>query len=373
MAEPREPAATGNYAATPRGPAVPYYQYLDAEGRVQRPLPGWAADPEPLQASYRIMQRTRCFDARAIALQRTGQLGTYGSSLGQEAVGAAIGAAMRREDVLLPTYREYAAQLLRGVAMHELLLYWGGDERGMAFKDDAVREDFPICVPIAGHAPHAVGVAAAFQYRQQPRVAVCVLGDGGSSKGDFYEALNLAGIWQLPVVFVIVNNQWAISVRRSQQSGTPTLAQKAIAAGLPGELVDGNDVIALRERLQHAIDHARAGQGATVIEALTWRLGDHTTADDASRYREQAEVESRWRLDPIQRLRTYLTQAGAWDEEQEQSLQMELAQQVEEAVQKYLDTPPQPPESMFDDLYESLPSALREQRQTAIARGKFHA
>lgn len=370
MAEPREPAATGNYAATPRGPAVPYYQYLDAEGRVQRPLPGWAADPEPLQASYRIMQRTRCFDARAIALQRTGQLGTYGSSLGQEAVGAAIGAAMRREDVLLPTYREYAAQLLRGVAMHELLLYWGGDERGMAFKDDAVREDFPICVPIAGHAPHAVGVAAAFQYRQQPRVAVCVLGDGGSSKGDFYEALNLAGIWQLPVVFVIVNNQWAISVRRSQQSGTPTLAQKAIAAGLPGELVDGNDVIALRERLQHAIDHARAGQGATVIEALTWRLGDHTTADDASRYRSDAEVEAARASEPLKRLRNHLRAQGHWDDAREQRLLETCKQEVEQEVQRYLDTPPPAPEAMFEHLHAELPATWAAQPALAAGRGK---
>jgi pyruvate dehydrogenase E1 component alpha subunit len=157
------------------------------------------------------------------------------------------------------------------------------------------------------------------------------------------------------------------------QTHAQTLAQKAIAAGIPGEQIDGNDVIALRDRIERAVEEARNGGGPCLIEALTYRLCDHTTADDASRYREQVEVEQRWRFDPIQRLQTYLTQAGAWNEAQETALQAELTQQVEEAVQKYLNTPPQAPESMFDYLYETLPAALQEQRQAAIARGKSHA
>jgi pyruvate dehydrogenase E1 component alpha subunit len=317
------------------------------------------------------MVLTRLFDKKAVALQRTGQLGTYASSLGQEAISVAIGNVMASEDVLLTSYREYGAQLQRGVTMTELLLYWGGDERGMAYQGP--RQDFPICVPVASQVPHAVGVGYAIKLRREPRVAACVFGDGATSKGDFYEAINAAGVWQLPIVFVINNNCWAISVPLETQTHTQTLAQKAIAAGIPGEQIDGNDVIALRDRIAQAIEKARNGGGPCLIEALTYRLCDHTTADDASRYRGQVEVEQRWRFDPIQRLQTYLTQAGAWNEAQETDLQAELTQQVEEAVQKYLNTPPQAPESMFDYLYETLPAALREQRQAAIARGKSHA
>ena len=180
---------------------------------------------------YRQMVLTRLFDQKAVALQRTGRIGTYAPTLGQEAIGVAIGALMQAEDVLVPYYRDTAVQLMRGVKMEEILLYWGGDERGSAFADPAVAEDFPLCVPIATQALHACGVASAFKIRGEHRVAVTTCGDGATSKGDFLEALNVAGAWQLPVVFVVNNNQWAISVPRRIQCGAPTLAQKAIGAG----------------------------------------------------------------------------------------------------------------------------------------------
>ena len=189
------------------------------------------------------MVLTRVFDKKAIALQRTGKMGTYPSSLGQEAISVAIGSVMQKDDVLFPYYREYGAQFLRGVTMTEIFQYWGGDERGMDYKGP--QKDFPICVPIATHAPHAVGVAYAMKLRKEPRVAVFVCGDGATSKGDFYEAMNAAGLWKLPVVFVVNNNQWAISVRREIQTGCQTIAQKAIAAGFDGEQVDGNDIVAV--------------------------------------------------------------------------------------------------------------------------------
>lgn len=350
---------------------VHYTQYLNEKAEILDSLPPFAQDPKNLIPLYRAMALTRFFDKKAVSLQRTGQLGTYASSLGQEAISVAIGHVMVPEDTLLTSYREYGAQLQRGVTMTELLLYWGGDERGMAYQGS--RQDFPISVPVASQIPHAVGVGYAIKLRREPRVAVCVLGDGATSKGDFYEAINAAGVWNLPVVFVINNNCWAISVPLEGQTHAQTLAQKAIAAGIPGEQVDGNDVIALQDRIHNGVEKARRGEGPCLIEALTYRLCDHTTADDASRYREQAEVEARWGFDPLQRLRTHLTQVGAWDETQEQALQTELTQQVEEAVQKYLDTLPQAPESMFDYLYETLPTALSGQRQAAIARGKTHA
>ncbi|MDN5848153.1 MAG: thiamine pyrophosphate-dependent enzyme, partial [Nitrococcus sp.] len=265
---------------------VCYTGYLDHELQVTAPLPEFARDPANLIAAYRAMTNARAFDRKAINLQRTGQLGTFASCLGEEAIAVAVGLAMRPEDVLLPMYRHHGAYLSRGVRIEELLAYWGGDERGMDF--ESVREDFPIAVPIATHAPHAVGVAYAFKYRREPRVAVCLLGDGATSKGDFYEAMNAAGTWDLPVVFVVCNNLWAISVPRKLQSRAQTLAQKAIAAGFDGEQVDGNDYIALRDRMDRALQRARSGEGPSLIEALTYRMGDHTTADDARRYRSAA-------------------------------------------------------------------------------------
>lgn len=345
---------------------IHYHQYLNHQGKLLHPLPDFARDPEHLIRLYRAMLLTRLFDTKAIALQRTGQLGTYASSLGQEAIGAAAGAAMLPDDVLAPAYRDYAAQFLRGVSMTEILLYWGGDERGMDYQ--VPREDFPICVPVASHSAHAVGAAYAFKYRQQARVAVCMLGDGGTSKGDFYEALNLAGAWQLPVLFIINNNQWAISVPRKLQSAAETLAQKAIAAGMPGEQVDGNDVLALYDRVHQALENIRGGAGPQLIEALSYRMCDHTTADDAARYRPADEVKTHEKYDPLMRLKRYLVHQGHWSQTQDDALSATITAEVEAAVKAYLETPPLAPESMFDQLYAELPRALKEQYLVASRR-----
>ena len=235
--------------------SIPDTQYLDHHGRAVQSLPPWALDLQRLISFYRAMVLARTFDQKAIALQRTGQLGTYASCLGQESVGVAVGYAMDHKDVLAPAYRDHAAQLLRGVSIPELLFFWGGDERGSDFRIS--RDDLPNCVPVATQTTHAAGVAMAFRIRGEPRVAVCLLGDGSTSRGDFLESLNLAGVWKLPVVYVINNNQWAISVPRHLQSGAETLAQKAIGAGIPGEQVDGCDVIAVPEAMQQALTRTR--------------------------------------------------------------------------------------------------------------------
>lgn len=340
-------------------------RFLDADGRPVADLPEFARDARVLVPLYRAMLLTRQFDQRAVTLQRTGRLGTYPSSYGQEATEVALGAAMARDDVLLGTYRETGAMLVRGVELHEILAYWGGDERGMDYSGPAApREDFPISVPIATHAPHAVGVAYAFKLRKEPRVAVCVVGDGGTSKGDFYEALNAAGVWQLPLLFVVVNNQWAISVPREAQSSAPTLAQKAIAAGIGGEQVDGNDAIAVYHAVQQALERARRGGGPHLIEALTYRLSDHTTADDARRYRTELEVERARALDPVPRLRAYLEREGVWNDADEEALRAEHARLVDAAVEAYLQAPPPAPGAMFEHLFETLPAALEPQRES---------
>ena len=343
---------------------IHHSRFLDENGSAVAPLPAFAQQPETLAALYRWMTLIRAFDARAIALQRTGQLGTFASMLGQEAIQASLGSAMAPQDVLLATYREQGALLMRGVGMKELFLYWSGDERGSRF--EGARGDFPICVTIGAQAAHAVGVAYAMKLRREPRVAVCALGDGATSKGDFYEGLNAAGAWQLPLVFLVSNNQWAISVPRAKQSAAQTLAQKAIAGGMQGMQVDGNDVIAVRHAMDNALAKARGGGGPTLIEALTYRLSDHTTADDASRYRSADEVAAAWKHEPIARLRAHLTVAGAWDKAHDEALLRECNDEVQAAVQAYQNEPPPDPARMFDYLYATLPAALQKQRAEAL-------
>src|SRR5881227_2576439 len=232
--------------------AVRRRAYLAPDATLTRPLPAFVSDAKLLVTLYRGMVLTRAFDLKAVSLQRTGRLGTYAVSLGQEAVSVGIASAMRNEDVLFPSYRDNAALIWRGVKLEEILLFWGGDERGNHFSGPV--QDFPFCVPVGSQAPHAAGVAYAFKLRKQPRVAVCMFGDGATSKGDVYEAMNFAGVHKLPVVFVATNNQWAISVPLRLQTASETLAQKAIAAGFSGEQVDGNDVIAVRAAAAEAIE-----------------------------------------------------------------------------------------------------------------------
>src|SRR3989440_5647634 len=311
---------------------VRHRNYLAPDGSIQRRLPAFASDTRLLVRLYREMVLVRAFDLKAVALQRTGRLGTYAASLGQEAVSVGVASAMRNEDVLLPSYRDNAALIWRGVKLEEILLFWGGDERGNHFSGPV--QDFPFCIPVGSQAPHAAGVAYAFKLRKQPRVAVCLFGDGVTSKGDVYEAMNFAGVHKLPVVFVATNNQWAISVPLRLQTASETLAQKAIAAGFTGEQVDGNDVIAMHAAAEEAIEGARNGRGPRFIEAVTYRLGDHTTADDAARYRPTEEVQARWKEEPIARLRSFLAGQKAWGKTDEEQLFAERQQHIDAAVER---------------------------------------
>ena len=343
---------------------IDYFRCLDPSGAVVGALPAALQSPEFTRQLYGALIRARSFDAKAIALQRTGRLGTYASALGQEAVSLGAASAMRREDVLVPSFREHPAQLWRGVSLLELFLYWGGDERGSDFQSP--RQDFPNSVPVGSHVPHAVGVALAFKLRREPRVAVCIFGDGATSKGDVAEALNIAGVWRLPVVFVINNNQWAISVPRDRQTAAETLAQKAIAAGIPGRQVDGNDVLAVHAVIDEAITRARSGLGASLIEAVTYRLGDHTTSDDASRYRDDNTVTPHWAEEPAVRLRKYLVALGQWRKLDEERLLADIQTEIDKAVAEYLATPPQEVATIFEHTFAELPSDLLKQRSTAL-------
>ncbi len=351
---------------------IPFVQFLDRTGSPVGSLPSFAKDSRNLIPFYKAMVRTRVFDEKVVALQRTGRMGTYASSLGQEAVSIGIASAMAEEDVFLPSFREQGGQLWRGVSMVEILQFWGGDERGSDFKGPA--KDFPVCIPVASQFPHAAGVGLAMRLRSEHRVAVVVGGDGSTSKGDFYEALNVSALWSLPVVFVVTNNQWAISVPRNEQTAADTLAHKAISAGMPGEQVDGNDVIAVHECVGRARKRALGGEGPTLIEAVTYRLSDHTTADDASRYREDTEVTENWKHEPNERLRTYLAATGVWTKEDEEQLLKDCRTAVDDAAQTYLALEPELPRAMFDYLFERRPAELDEQYTNIVsARSAEHA
>lgn len=346
--------------------AIHFTRFLDSKGHVTSPLPLFANDTNNLKALYRLMVLTRVFDSKAVALQRTGRLGTFASSLGQEAVSVGAAAAMKEDDVLVPSFREQGSLLVRGVPMKTQFLFWGGDERGSVYENNT--QDFPNSIPVGSHAPHAAGVAMAMKLRGEKRAVLCLFGDGATSKGDVYEAMNIAGIWKLPVVFVINNNQWAISIGRDKQTAAETLAQKAIGVGIGGEQVDGNDIIAVRHVVGIALERARADEGPHLVEALTYRLTDHTTADDASRYREDKVVAAHWKEDPVARLRTYLNQNAGWGRDDEERLLETTAAEVEEAAKAYLNESPQPLQSMFDYLFAELPSELARQRDEVIKR-----
>lgn len=340
---------------------IKFLQFLNENSKPTQSFPSFAI-PETLLYFYRMMSLIRSYDNKTINLQRTGKMGTFAASRGQEATSVGMGHAMQKEDIFCPYYRDQGVFFMRGGKLSEILAYWGGDERGSNYANPNLAEDFPICVPIAGQLLHAAGVAYAVKYRKQKRAVLTICGDGGTSKGDFYEAINLAGVWNLPLVFLVNNNQWAISVPRAKQSNCETLAQKAIAGGFEGIQVDGNDVIAVRYAVADALDKARHGGGPTLIEAITFRLCDHTTADDASRYTPAEEIKSAWKNEPIARLGYYLESEGLWSREKEAELQKELTVEIDKIVEEYLNVMPQKPTDMFDYLYEELPQPLQSQR-----------
>ena len=343
-----------------------YLQFLDCEGVPTQALPKWAEEPDWFLKCYHFMVLARQFDTKAIALQRTGQLGTYASLLGSEGIDVPVALSMQSDDVLVPYYRNHACQIIRGLPLEDAFLYWGGDERGNAAIE--MGKDFPNAVPIATQSLHACGVATAMKINNLKQATVTFIGDGGTSKGDFMEALNIAGVWHLPVVFIINNNQWAISVPREIQSAANALADKAIAAGIPGIQVDGNDVIAMREATNQALQRAYEGKGPTLIEAVSYRLCDHTTADDATRYRDNDELKAAWHREPIKRLRGHMINQGWWDEEKEKALLHEINKTVQKSADNYIKIAPQAVESFFDHMYAELPEHLVEQRDWAVVK-----
>jgi 2-oxoisovalerate dehydrogenase E1 component alpha subunit len=326
---------------------------------------------------YRGMSLQRILDNRMLALQRQGRIGFYGPSLGQEAaiVGAAI--AMEPEDWIVPQYREPGAALIRGMPLKELLCQLiGNDEdpvKGRQMPCHYVYRKgnyLSISSPVGTQLPHAVGIAWAMRLRREHHAVLVFFGDGATSTADFHTAMNFAGVVQAPTVFLCNNNQWAISVPVAKQTASETLAQKATAYGFDGIRIDGMDALAVFRATRDAGAKARAGHGPTMIEAVTYRLGPHSSSDDPSRYRDEAEVAS-WRArDPIARFRRYLEHAGWWDDGREARLEQEIGDDISRAVQEAERARPPALETLFTDVYAELPPHLREQMEGLTPRAR---
>lgn len=333
---------------------------LDENGKVDDSLMPSLSDSE-IKKIYELLILSRTFDHHALNLQREGRMGTYASILGQEASQIGSAFAIERSDWIFPSFREMGVYITMGYPIHMLFQYWAGDERGMKCPDDL--NIFPLAVPVGTQVPHAVGAAMAAKYKKDRIAVICYFGDGGTSKGDFHEGFNMAGVFKLPVVFICQNNQWAISVPREKQTASKTLAQKAFAYGFEGIQVDGNDVFAVYKATKGALDKARTGNGPTFIECFTYRMSDHTTADDASRYRSKEEVEAWKAKDPILRLKLFMEESGLWTEQYQKEVEEKVSDMINEAVKTAESIEPQNPKDMFKYTYKSqTPRQIKEMK-----------
>ncbi len=343
--------------------SVSYLQILDENGKVDKKLePKLSA--EQLKELFRLMVLERTFDQTALNMQREGRIGTYAESLGEEACHVAPAFAMKKEDWLVPSYREHGAYIARGVPIKNLFIHWGGSEDGNRMPEG--QRNMTVCIPIGTQIPYAAGIAWAAKMRGEKIAVLTFFGDGGTSEGDFHEGMNFAGVFRLPVVFFCRNNEYAISLPRTChdtagcQTRAQTLAQKAIAYGLDGIVVDGNDVLACYVAAKDALAKAYAGKGPTMIEALTYRMGAHTTADDPTRYRTEKELQAWAKKDPIERFRKYLKAKKIWTEAWEKKITDQCQQEVRKAIDEAEKHQPKP-EDMFTNVFAQIPAHLKEQ------------
>ncbi len=337
---------------------VEHLQVLDDEGNVDVELEP-QIPVEQLKEMYRVMVLGRAYDRKAMSLQRQGRFYTYLPVEGQEACQIGSCFALEKEDWMVPAFRETMAYIARGMPLKTICLYWMGNERG----NSAPREvnAFPIAIAVGTQMLHAAGIGWAARMKGNKTVAITFFGDGATSQGDFYEAMNFAGVFKANTIFLCQNNGWAISVPRSKQTAAKTLAQKAVASGIAGLQVDGNDVLAVYKATKEAAERARRGDGPTLIECLTYRMGPHSTSDDPTKYRPAGETEIWKGKDPVERFRKYLGKKGIWNEGWEAQLQADATNAIEAALKEAeADNSPQI-EDMFKYVYDEMPASLKEQ------------
>jgi pyruvate dehydrogenase E1 component alpha subunit len=340
---------------------VEYLSILNEKGQLDQKLEPDIPENVLLKL-HRTMLLGRKFDERLLDLQRQGRIGTFPPIKGQEAAQLGAIALLRPTDWMVPAFRETAAELWRGRSLESIIIYNNGFSEGVNIPED--RNDMPISVPVGSQIIHAVGLGWAAKYRQKDDVAMTFFGDGATSEGDFHEGLNFAGVFRSPVIFVCQNNQWAISIPLARQTRTKTLAQKAVAYGMPGIQVDGNDVLAVYAAAHEAVERARSGNGPTLIECVTYRLMMHTTADDPKRYRTDEEVDLWSKRDPLPRFQNYLIKKGLLSKEKILEIESEVLEEIQTAVdgaEKMMKELGDPLD-MFDHAYAEMPPYLKEQK-----------
>jgi pyruvate dehydrogenase E1 component alpha subunit len=349
--------------------AVDYLSILNEKGKLDKELEPDISE-DMLLKLYRFMVLARMFDDQLLSLQRQGRMGTFAPISGQEAAQLGAVALLRPSDWFVPSFRETGAELWRGRSLESVILVFAGYAEGASVGKEGEETEqpvnnMPVAVPVGTQILHAVGIGWGIQYREKEDAVMTFFGDGATSEGDFHEGMNFAGVYQCPVVFVCQNNQWAISVPREKQTRSKTLAQKALAYGIPGIQVDGNDVLAVYAAAEEAVDRARSGGGPSMIECVTYRMKMHTTADDPKRYRQEEEVEKWKKHDPISRYRKYLKDKDVLSEKKVEEMENDIQEEIKSAVKRaeermkdYSD-----PLQMFDHLYSERPLYLEAQRE----------
>ena len=341
---------------------VEFLSILDENGKLDTDLEPDIPD-DLLLKLHRTMELARRFDERLLNLQRQGRIGTFPPISGQEAAHLGTAAVLDRTDWFVPAFRENAAEIWRGRTLESVIFYYNGFSEGADIPPG--RNDLPVSVPVGSQILHAVGLGWAAKYRKTDRVAMTFFGDGATSQGDFHEGLNFAGVFQVPAIFVCQNNQWAISIPRTKQTKSKTIAQKALAYGIPGIQVDGNDILAAYAAAKEAVERARSGGGPTLIECVTYRMTVHTTADDPRRYRTEEEVEKWKKRDPITRFRKYLVDKGLLSKDKIDAIETEVLDEVQTAIDSAEEQMKKmgDPMFMFDHAYAEMSPFLKDQKK----------
>jgi pyruvate dehydrogenase E1 component alpha subunit len=334
------------------------FQILKPDGTLQadRKPP---IDDQTTLILFRKMLFISMADQRALLLQRQGRFGTYAPIRGQEACQVGSTYVLQKGDWVFPAFREIGAAVMMGIPLKSFYLYWMGNEMGSRCPEGI--NFMPVSIPVGTHIPHAVGAAWAAKIKHEKVVTIAYFGDGATSKGDFHEAMNFAGVFKTPTIFFCQNNQFAISVPRALQTASKTIAQKAIAYGFDGIQVDGNDLFAVITATKEAVEKARSGGGPTLIEGVTFRFGPHTTADDPTKYRTEQEIEPWKPLDPLVRLRLYLKGKGLWTEEIEKGMAEEVQKEIDQVVKDAEAIPTPEIEEIFKYVFEEMTPPLKEQ------------
>lgn len=349
---------------------IEHLSILDEDGKLDKDLDP-NLDEGMLIEMHRVMLLSRRFDDRRLRWQRSGRIGTFAPVKGQEASQIGAVAALRESDWMVPSFRETAAATWRGAPLTSVVLFDAGFNEGAAVEEGS--RDLPIAIPVASQIPHAVGLGYAAKHDGSDDVVMVFFGDGATSQGDFHEGLNFAGVFDLPVVFVCQNNQWAISLPREEQTASKSLAQKALAYGFPGLQVDGNDILASYVGCKEAVDRARSGEGPMMVELCTYRLSVHTTADDPSKYRSEEEEDEWEERDPLPRFQRYLVEKGVLSDHDIEELESEIETQINDVwdeSEQRMETLHKDPEHIFEHVYAEMPRHLEQQRESMANRGR---